>query len=332
MIYDRKVAFDKVCRGFAITRYEIEGHQEIADYSLNIHGENFFRDILNFIYGLNLENTNFKTTNAACIDLHDSDKKLGIQITTTRSKDKIINTLNVFKNPDYQNHDIKIYFLLDKSTPTQATVDEIQNTYSVDLKSILFDYTDLIKVINDLPEVRLIELAKKYFSDVNERYTDEVALNLIINHLITTKNLIQINYDDNFGTIPVDQKLELNNINPRISAEISSGLDYRHLVDRLSSKDNTLTELRSLVIDEIYTGILCNNVLNLEHVEVDKRSDTLFLHSRAISLNLDFNKIIFNLHSELLTRVEINDFNSSGISWILISYFFELCDIGAHKK
>lgn len=75
MINDKKAAFDNISRMLAITRYDIEHHQAINDLSLNIHGENYFRDVFNFIYECNFENANFQTQNAACIDLIDKSKK-----------------------------------------------------------------------------------------------------------------------------------------------------------------------------------------------------------------------------------------------------------------
>ena len=53
MIEERKIAFDNISRTLAITRYDIEQHQLVNDQSLNIHGENWFRDIFNFVYDTN---------------------------------------------------------------------------------------------------------------------------------------------------------------------------------------------------------------------------------------------------------------------------------------
>jgi hypothetical protein len=47
--------------------------------------------------------------------------------------------------------------------------------------------------------------------------------------------------------------------------------------------------------------------------------------------NIDFNKIINNLHQDLEEKINIKDFNSMSISWIIISFFFEICDIGIKK-
>ena len=71
MIDERKISFDNISRVFAITRYDIEQHQLVNDQSLNIHGENWFRDIFNFVYNNNfLVNANIetKTGNASAVD------------------------------------------------------------------------------------------------------------------------------------------------------------------------------------------------------------------------------------------------------------------------
>jgi hypothetical protein len=332
MIKDRKQAFDVVCRGFAITRYEIEAHQSIGDYSLNIHGENFFRDLLNDILNLNLTNTNFNTPNAKCIDLIDNIVKLGIQITTTRTKEKIKNTLKILTQPSFFDYKIHIYYLLDKANPTDATIIEFEKEYSIKLSDILFDHTDIIKHINNLPEDKLISIAKKYFTKINETYTEEIALDLIIKHLILTKNQTKITYDDSFGSIDINEKLKLNNINSRVSACINSGFDYRYLLEKLNIEDHLLTNLRSLVVDDIYASILSKEVSAIEKIQSQYRFDVNYLHGRAILLNLDFNKILFTVHESLCARVDIKDFNTSDIGWIVISYFFEICDIGAHTK
>ena len=100
MIEERKIAFDNISRTLAITRYDIEQHQLVNDQSLNIHGENWFRDIFNFVYSNNFfvnENIETKTGNASAVDLIDKDKELAYQITTTRTKEKVDDTLKKIK-------------------------------------------------------------------------------------------------------------------------------------------------------------------------------------------------------------------------------------------
>ena len=132
MIDLRQQAFNSISRVLAITRFDIEQRQHINDYGLNIHAENYFRDIFRFIYEYNFENANFESQNVACIDLIDVKQKIAYQITTTRTKDKIEKTFKALIKPEYKDYTLKIFFLLDKSKPDKKTIDEINSLYSKD--------------------------------------------------------------------------------------------------------------------------------------------------------------------------------------------------------
>jgi hypothetical protein len=92
MVDLRQKAFNSISRVLAITRYDIEQRQLINEYGLNIHAENYFRDVFNFVYEYNFKNDNFESQNSACVDLVDESQKLAYQITTTRTKEKLENT------------------------------------------------------------------------------------------------------------------------------------------------------------------------------------------------------------------------------------------------
>ena len=141
MIEERKIAFDNISRTLAITRYDIEQHQLINDQSLNIHGENWFRDIFNFVYVKNFfinANIDTKTGNAPAIDLIDKDKNLVYQITTTRDKKKVEDTLKKIKKTEYKDYDLKIFFLLKKSKFDKNILAYFKNNYRIDNLEYLF--------------------------------------------------------------------------------------------------------------------------------------------------------------------------------------------------
>lgn len=325
MIDLRQEAFNSISRVLAITRYDIEQRQLINEYGLNIHGENYFRDVFNFTYLKSYENENFNSQNNSCIDLVDKTEKLALQITTTKKKDKIDNTFKALKVTKYKDYSIKIFYLLDKSKPTTDTVEEYKKTYGIDLNECLFDYTDLIKKIEDLETSRLIELNNKYFKNNTEKYTDEIVLNLVFKHLIKNFTIKKPNYDDDFGTIDTKEKIRINNLNSRIESEINKGLDYISLVN---NEDNILDDLKKFVIDDLYKKVLFELLLSKVSKKELEDKTVLDLHCLCKIHNIDFNKIISNLHSLLENKIEIKDFNSICISWIIISFFFEICDIG----
>lgn len=326
MVDLRQKAFNNISRVLAITRYDIEQRQLINDYGLNIHAENYFMDILNFVYGYSFENANFESQNVAHIDLIDKTNKLIYQITTTRTKEKIENTLKALDSKNYVGYSIKMFYLLDKANPNKDT--ELEAKYNIVLKDCLLDYTDLINDINNLETNKLIELNNKYFSGIEEKYTEEIVLNLVFKHLIQNQSKVKPNYNDDLGSIDTNKKIEINDLNPRITNKINDGLDYIAIVNDIDREDNLLSELRSLVIEDLYKNILINLLISKVSRSQLENKTLLELHSLSKAYSLEFNKIIHNLYVLLEDKIDIKDFNSTSISWIIISFFFEICDVG----
>ncbi|MBP6164219.1 SMEK domain-containing protein [Aliarcobacter cryaerophilus] len=335
MIEERKIAFDNISRTLAITRYDIEQHQLVNDQSLNIHGENWFRDIFNFVYSNNFfvnANIETKTGNASAVDLIDKDKELAYQITTTRTKEKVDDTLKKIKTTEYKYYTLKIFFLLEKSKFKKDTKQYFKNEYNINIQDYLVDYTDLLKDIEALETDKIIELNKKLFIKSAEKYTDNIVLDLIFKHLLKEKKNVVIDYMDNdFGTVDTNSKLSLNEINEKISAEIKKSLDYRVLLDDFCNVDNLLTDLKSYIINDIYKNILLEKLkLKVSEKELlDKKTSEL--QDIATFHKIDFNILISRLHKEIENSIEIVDFNSMNIAWIIIAYFFELCDVGVDE-
>ena len=335
MIEERKIAFDNISRTLAITRYDIEQHQLVNDQSLNIHGENWFRDIFNFVYSNNFfvnANIETKTGNASAVVLIDKDKELAYQITTTRTKEKVDDTLKKIKTTEYKYYTLKIFFLLEKSKFKKDTKQYFKNEYNINIQDYLVDYTDLLKDIEALETDKIIELNKKLFIKSAEKYTDNIVLDLIFKHLLKEKKNVVIDYMDNdFGTVDTNSKLSLNEINEKISAEIKKSLDYRVLLDDFCNVDNLLTDLKSYIINDIYKNILLEKLkLKVSEKELlDKKTSEL--QDIATFHKIDFNILISRLHKEIENSIEIVDFNSMNIAWIIIAYFFELCDVGVDE-
>lgn len=324
-----KTAFDNICRVLSITKYDIELHQSINDQSLNIHGENYFRDLINDLYNSNYENTNFHLSNFPYIDLADDKGKKAIQITTTTTKAKVIKTLSVLTIGKYSNYDIKLLYMIKKPKFNSKVISEIESKYPIKLKSTLLDITDITKKIHDLPESKIISLNEKYFKGIGEKYTDKIELNLVVRHLLKNKKHIKRSYDDDFGTIETDRKLELNKLSQRLCNEINRGLDYRVLLTKLDNDGLLLQSLKDFVINELYREILVNK-LSKTVPDIDHKT-TQEIHKIACKSYIDFNKIIFLLQQKIESYMDVNDFNTNHICWIIIAFFFELCDIGKHN-
>ena len=62
-------------------------------YDLNRYLEDFFKDILNIVYGYKLVNLNEERSNNPGLDLGDEAVKVAFQVTSTKSSDKVNTTL-----------------------------------------------------------------------------------------------------------------------------------------------------------------------------------------------------------------------------------------------
>ena len=150
-------------------------------------------------------------------------------------------------------------------------------------------------------------------------------MNLFFKHLIKNFTIKKPNYDDDFGTIDTKEKITVNNLNSRIESEINKGLDYIGLVN---NEDNILDDLKKFVVDDLYKQVLFELLLSKYSKKELEGKTVVEFHDLCKAQNIDFNKVISNLHSKLENKIEIKDFNAMSISWIIISFFFEICDIG----
>jgi len=324
---NREEIIKGIVKGFALLSYEIEYRQTINDYSLNIYSENLYRDMLNAIYGYDLENANMDNKNAEYIDLVDEKNKIFIQITSTKTKAKIDNTLKILETkPDFK---IKILYLLDKPNPRDSSFDEWRNKYSIGVEKSLIDTKDLLEDINNLEQTKLEKIYNFFCTQILKNYTTEMVLNLVIKHILRQYRKRDINFLDDFNnTKEVGKKLEINNLNERISVEIKRGLDYRDSIEKLND-DTIMSVLQDFIVHEIYREILLKHIkeTNVDIGDI-KTKGVDELHYDFYS-SLDFNKIFVELYNEITSYFDVKDFNEANITWIIISYFFEICDIGA---
>ncbi|WP_159070787.1 hypothetical protein, partial [Campylobacter concisus] len=140
---------------------------------------------------------------------------------------------------------------------------------------------------------------------------------------------IKVNYLDDFNnTKEVDEKLKINSLIERTSIEIKRGLDYRDSIEELNG-DIAMSNLQDFIVRKIYREILLKHIkeINADIGDIKMKSvDELHYNFYR---SLDFNEIFSELYDEITSYFDVKDFNEANIAWIIISYFFEICDIGA---
>lgn len=334
MIYDRERSIQQISDTLSHVICNIKLRQKLNDLSLNIHAEDFFTEVFNYVYQADYVNANLNNSNEAYIDLVDHTSQKLIQITTTTSSEKIKNSFKALAEAKYSGYSLHIYYLLEKPKPNKTTIEFIEKTYKIrNLKENLLDFGNLLKDITNLPEKRVIELYKIHFARVKEAYTDEIALQNVIEALVAESKHRDIPIDADYTTIDFNEKIKLNNVCSRIERNLTNGLDYADLISDLDV--GALTDLRHLTINECYRDSLIETLrASRISYEVLKSATIEDLHGFAVSNKVDFNTAINHLRKRLNSKIYdgSTDFNCDQAIWSVLSYFFEICFLGVKEK
>ena len=139
-------------------------HNRLNLTDINIHSENFYRDLLNLVYGYNLVNINITDPNAAAIDLGDKSNRIAIQVTSTSTLAKTRHTVKQFIDKKlYEKYDRLI--ILNIGSKTKHSVPKVgDDTYSLNTKDDIWDIGDLLLKINDM-KLKEIQEVKNFLNN-----------------------------------------------------------------------------------------------------------------------------------------------------------------------
>lgn len=130
-----------------VTRVKLRGELNLLD--LHVIAENFFRDLLNLIYGYNLRNMNYLNSNIKGIDLIDQNSKVIFQVTSTQTTDKINKSI-IKLEEKYQDYNLKFVIIVDSIPKLFSKSKPFDNGYiSFDPKKDILDVSSLLKAIVD---------------------------------------------------------------------------------------------------------------------------------------------------------------------------------------
>jgi len=93
---ERQDYISQITDALAILSRKVEIKSALNLTDINIHAEDFYKDLLNLSFGYQLVNINTINPNAAAIDLGDVNNKTAIQVTSTSSLSKTRKTVEKF--------------------------------------------------------------------------------------------------------------------------------------------------------------------------------------------------------------------------------------------
>src|SRR5882757_3724855 len=154
----RKDSFESIKERLEILQLSIANGGSLNHNDLAIHAENLFRDLLNLVYGWQLENANAGNQNAADIDLADRQAKLAIQVTARNDRAKIADTLDSFYSKNENSGRRLKFMLISKDAVKYKAFRGYEEKF--DPAEDIIDIKKLLREINDLGAERLDEIAK----------------------------------------------------------------------------------------------------------------------------------------------------------------------------
>jgi hypothetical protein len=331
---ERTEIINKISRTLSIMMCDIKLHQSMNKFSINIDAEDFFCNVFNFLYqGKSFKNANSAGNNEFYIDLKDDISKHVIQLTVTTSKDKIDNSLKILKKQNYLQYEFEIYYLLEKPKGLrETTIKQYKTEYGIeDIRDHLRDFTDLLNDIKGLTDTRLKRIYDDFFKSIEEKYTDEISLQVVFEALIKDYKNNKNDYSEDFNNVELDDKIELNSLNKKVSGELHKGSSAAIPIYELPNTE-VLTDLKDLVVFDFYLPIL-KSALSLAGAQAkllaNKSVDEL--HALVKEYKVCFNKVLGELCHRIENETFKADYQATSMAWVIIAFFFEECDVGVKE-
>jgi hypothetical protein len=201
--------------------------------NVNIHAENFFRDLFNLLDNKqtnknNFINTNFSQQNAAFIDLIDQDNKIAIQVTSQNDNTKISESIEGFLSQDKYKDYTLIILLISKEAKDYRTDFTFAGKYKFDHSRNIIDMSRLLRRIDNEQLDKIKEIAIFLDTQILEERSNTES-----NEIETIMELISFLSKDK-NRKPIQRETEVN--------------PGKKIYERFQQHSKYLTETYSLII------------------------------------------------------------------------------------
>ena len=186
---------NRIIEHLSVLKGEVELRSKVNLQDINVHSEQFFKILLNEIYGFDLKNINIVEQNAAVIDLGDETNRIAIQVTSNNSKKKIDDTYNAFIEKElYNKYDRLIILIIKTKTPRTGSLTDSNFTFNY--SNDVWDITEIIRVIQDIDDLdKLKTISEWLWKELVEKYY-EFKKHSKPNEVVTFIKLIDIISDE----------------------------------------------------------------------------------------------------------------------------------------
>ena|GEM_PF-3614741 len=135
-----------------------------------------------------------------------------------------------------------------------------------------------------------------------ENFEKQDVLSIAIRYIIKENNSFQDFSKEINISIDSEDKIKINNINRSLAEKIRIGIDKQYLINELVSEIN---------------------------IDIETLRDKIIkIYKRYYKKSKNMNEIISKLYNDIYHSFEKKSYDLEIASFIVISYFFEICDVG----
>jgi hypothetical protein len=181
-MHNREDVINEIIRHLAVLKEEVALRSKVNLQDINVHAEQFYKILLNNVFGYELKNINIVDQNAAVIDLGDKENRIAIQVTSNNSKKKLLETVSAFNAKDlFKQYDRLIILVIKDKIKRDGAVSTVD--FSFDLDRDVMDVAQLTRHIQGIDELDILnninswlynELVKKHYDSRKESKPTEV--------------------------------------------------------------------------------------------------------------------------------------------------------------
>lgn len=148
--------FEKIVEMLNNFRFQVQAFDELGLLNINKHSEGFVKRLLNLTYEYDLQNLNNEATNFPGLDLGDRSRGIAFQITSTKTSEKVNDTLEMcLKFKHYQTfRDIKVFILTSKQGAYTIKINTDPH-FTFTPEDNIWDFKKIISDIQHLGPVRM---------------------------------------------------------------------------------------------------------------------------------------------------------------------------------
>ncbi|OOZ99818.1 hypothetical protein BHL51_12890 [Bacillus cereus] len=148
----------EILDGLGQLSFALDTRGKLRLFDINTYCEDFTKDLMNIIYEYNLVNLNEEHLNEPGLDLGDVTKRIGVQVTTQKTSEKVNNTLRKITDDQKTKYDKFLIVILGKKQSVYSAIDTILAEELKFSEKDIIDINDLEKDILSLPVERIKEV------------------------------------------------------------------------------------------------------------------------------------------------------------------------------